>query len=191
MRTEMAGANVPHASGAEMSLPDAAEAATHLAASAQAIGGDDPLLAAFFTAFARHAAPEDLVHYSGAELAQLIRRVYELTACRPCGQSLVALFNPWTGDSARRNETILLAVNDDVPFLYDSATAEVRAQGASIAVAFHPVIATGRDARGNRVAGGQATPESVIVLGLEGVLDESEKARLTDGLLAVFSDVRA
>jgi len=33
------------------------------------IGSGDPELAGFFTGFTRYASPEDLIHYTGAELA--------------------------------------------------------------------------------------------------------------------------
>src|ERR1043165_4640267 len=59
---------------------ETAEAAAHLAASAHLIGTDDPALAAFFTAFTRYASPEDLTHYTGPELAALVKRVFTLSA---------------------------------------------------------------------------------------------------------------
>src|SRR6516164_4672670 len=127
----------------------AAAAAAHLAASAHLIGTSDPELAGFFTAFTRYASPEDLVHYTGAELAGLIKTAYTKIKTRAPGSSLVEIFDPATEDGAfARAETIVLAVNDDVPFLYDSATAEVRARGYRIAAAFHPVVDLARDNSG-------------------------------------------
>ena len=56
---------------------DAADAAAHLAVSAHLIGTGDPELASFFTGFTRYASPEDLIHYTGAELAALVKLVFE------------------------------------------------------------------------------------------------------------------
>ncbi len=170
---------------------DAAEAAAHLAVSAHLIGTTDAGLAAFFTAFTRYASPEDLIHYTGEELAALVRTVYARLQSRPRGSSLVEIFNPSTDEAPfARPETIVLAVNDDSPFLYDSCTAEVRARGFRVAAAFHPVIDQSRDGSGGLSLGGAPAKESVIVLALEGSLTQDERQSLSDGLRGVFSSVR-
>ena len=171
---------------------DAAEAAAHLAVSTRLIGAGDPELAAFFTGFTRYASPEDLIHYTGAELAALVKLVFARTKRRLPGTSLVEIFDPASKDSVfARNETIVLAVNDDIPFLYDSCIAEIRTQGFRIAAAFHPVIATARDQTGARNAKGAALRESVVVLAVDGALDKALAETLRAGLLKVFGDVRA
>ena len=73
---------------------DAEEAAQHLAASARIIGGDDPELAAFFASFTRYASPEDLIRYTGPELASLVKLVFKRAQTRAPGTSLVATFTP-------------------------------------------------------------------------------------------------
>src|SRR5882724_8916084 len=109
---------VPPAESHTTSAHEAAAAAAHLAASAHLIGTDDPALAAFFTAFTRYASPEDLTHYTGPELAALTKRVFALSAKRPSGTPLVAIFAPTLSDPGfARSETIVVAVNDDIPFL--------------------------------------------------------------------------
>ena len=149
-------------------------------------------MAAFFTAFTRYASPESLTHYTGSELAALIKRVFTLSAKRPSGTPLIEIFDPSLSDPGfARSETIVVAVNDDIPFLYDSCTGEVRAQGASVTAAFHPLIALARDGKGQRSSSATTLNESVIVLALAGVLDESSSNRLRDGLIKVFGDVRA
>jgi glutamate dehydrogenase len=181
-----------HGATPEEAKLDAAEAAAHLAVSAHVIGAADPELAAFFTGFTRYASPEDLTHYTGAELAALVKLVFARTASRLPGASLVELFDPSLEDSAfTRNETIVLAVNDDIPFLYDSATAEIRASGARVSAAFHPVLALARDESGARAARGTPLRESVIVLALDTVLEDASATELREGLLKVFGDVRA
>src|SRR5258708_16915368 len=81
---------------AQISVPneanlDAAEAAAHLAVSTQLIGTGDAELAAFFTGFTRYASPEDLIHYTGAELAALVKLVFARTARRVPAASLVRI----------------------------------------------------------------------------------------------------
>ena len=171
---------------------EAAEAAAHLAAAAHIVGTGNAALAAFFTGFTRYASPEDLNHYTGPELAALIKRAFAVSGPREPGTSLVAILDPSADDPAfARSETVVIAVNDDIPFLYDSCTAEVRSQGLSVAAAFHPVIAIARDNKGKSPESSTTRSESVIVLALNARLDESHKNQLRDGLLKVFGDVRA
>jgi glutamate dehydrogenase len=180
-----------HGAAPDEARLDAAEAATHLAASARLIGTSDPELAAFFTAFTRYASPEDLIHYTGAELAALVKTAYAKIKTRVPASSLVEIFDPAAEDGAfARAETIVLAVNDDSPFLYDSATAEIRARGYRIAAAFHPVVDLARDGDGALSLRGTPLRESVIVLALEGVLDAAEMDSVRDGLLDVFASVK-
>jgi glutamate dehydrogenase len=169
---------------------EAADAAAHLAASARIIGTDDPALAGFFAGFTRYASPEDLIRYTGPELAALVKLVFKRSAKRVPGTSFIESFAPGEDDPAfGRVETILLAVNDDVPFLYDSCTAAVRALGAHIRAAFHPVIPTARDPRGARSQSGKGLKESLIVLALD-PLSAEERTRLHASLAETFANVR-
>ncbi len=186
----MSAAKPQHGEAADEANHEAAEAAEHLAASARLIGLDDPALAGFFSGFTRYAPPEDVNRYTGPELAALVKAVFRRSAKRTPGTPLIQTFSPADEDSAfGRAETILLAVNDDIPFLYDSCTGAVRAEGARIRAAFHPIIATARDAGGARSAKGTALKESVIVLALD-PLDEDECARLRASLASTFAHVR-
>src|SRR5215471_13512724 len=176
----------------DQSRQEAEDAAAHVAASADLMKREDPALAAFFAALTRHASPEDLVHYTGPELAALTKLVFERSTQRKPGTSLIAIFDPSAENPGfARSETVILAVNDDMPFLYDSATAELRAQGLTIKAAFHPVITSARDSSGARVAGGAELTESIIVLALDSVVDETRAERLRAGLTKVFAAVKA
>ena len=138
-----------HGTADEEARHEAADAAAHLSASAQLIKSGTPALAAFFTAFTRHASPEDLIHFTGAELASLVKQAFERSAKRSPGKPLIDIFEPSANDPAfARRETVVLAVNDDIPFLYDSATAELRAQGLNVAAAFHPIVNAARASAG-------------------------------------------
>ena len=182
-----------HGAAADEARIDAADAAAHLAAAAQLIGTGDPELAGFFTAFTRYASPEDLIHYTGAELAALVKQVYTRLDNRPCGASLIDIFDPSSEDAAfaRNTETIVLAVNDDISFLYDSCTAEIRAFGHRVVAAFHPVMTLTRDASGGLTPRGETLRESVIVLALDAALDAHECETLRNGLFKMFTGVRA
>ena len=161
---------------------EAAAAATLVSATSHLLGSSDPELAGFFAAFTRFASPEDLLHYSAAEFAALLRAVFARLKRRKHGESLIEFFGTAREPELKRGETLLVAINEDIPFLYDSCTAEIRAQRHRIVAAFHPVIAE------PDVAGAQ---QSVIVLALNGVLDDTACGHLHDGLALAFADVRA
>ncbi len=168
---------------ADSSRIEAAAAATLVSATSHLLGTSDPELAGFFASFTRYASPEDLLHYSAAEVAALVRCVFAKVKQRRAGGTLVDLFGTTAQPELKTGETVLVAVNDDVPFLYDSCMAEIRAQGHRVVAAFHPVVPFAPEAGEGK--------QSVIVLGLGGVLDDRAAASLRDGLTRVFADVRA
>jgi hypothetical protein len=90
-----------HSTAPDEARLDAAEAAAHLAVSTHLIGTGDPELAAFFTSFARYASPEDLIHYTGAELAALVKLVFARTARRAPGTRFLHCRNSHPGFSHR------------------------------------------------------------------------------------------
>src|SRR5690348_4570336 len=162
---------------------EAADAAALVSESSRLLGSSDPELAGFFASVTRFASPEDLLHYAPAEFAALVKHVFAKTKRSRAGESLIEIFDASENPDLKRGESVLLAINDDVPFLYDSCTAEVRAQGFRIISAFHPVIPLTR-------AGNTSQRQSVIILGLASLLDRQGASALRAGLAEVFSDVR-
>src|SRR5262245_6439748 len=179
-----------HATADEEARHEAVDAASHLSASAQLLGTKNPALTSFFTAFTRRASPEDLTHFTGAELAALVKFVFDRSVKRKPGTSLIVIFDPAADNPAfARRETMVLAVNDDIPFLYDSTTAELRAQGMNVVAAFHPIINDARDASGQRAAGTTPVNESCILLALDCLIDDERRAAIRDGLGKVYASV--
>jgi glutamate dehydrogenase len=156
---------------------DENEASDRLAKGAKLLGGD-AALASFYDALYRNAAAEDINRYAPEALAALGRLVFKRVGARKKGSSFVDLFNPSAEDKAfPANECVLVAINDDMPFLFDSLTAELHAQGARSRAIFHPIVRTGNDAT------------SVIVAVLDPVIDATRQQALTDGARAVFAQV--
>jgi glutamate dehydrogenase len=179
-----------HGTSDDRARHEMVDAAAHLSTSAVLLGSGNPPLAAFFAAFTRHASPEDLTYFTGAELAALVKLVFERSARRKPGAPLIDIFEPSAGDPQfARRQSVVLAVNDDIPFLYDSATAELRAQGMNVSAAFHPIISDARDASGMRAKGGAPVNESFILLALDSVIDDAQKRSIKDGLAKVFATV--
>ncbi len=87
------------------------------------------------------------------------------------GEIRIALLE---GGDAQDPETVVVAVNDDRPFLFDSALAAAIAAGARIRMAFHPLL---------DIAG---KPTSVIVLVVDAIAEGAARIALQDGLNASF-----
>jgi glutamate dehydrogenase len=170
---------------------DDAAGAERIAAATNLIKAAEPGLRAFFDSLYRGASPEDVARYAPESLAALASLVFTQTAQRKAGESLVAVFDfRAQGTASAHNETVLVAVNDDMPFLFDSLMGEVNAQGMRVHALFHPVMAAKRDANGARSEMGTNGRESVIVLVLDPAVDDGQRTRLIEGARSVFAQVQ-
>ena len=157
---------------------DETEAAGRLTAGARLIGAD-AALQTFFKALYKNAPPEDVNRFTPEALAALAKLVFARVERHRKGESLVAMFTP--AEEAKDYslaESVLVAINDDMPFLFDSLIAEINAQGARLRAVFHPIIPIAQ------------VPTSVIVLVLDPVIGEEQQKALIDGASAVFAQVR-
>ena len=145
---------------------------------AQSGEGADPALLAFFEALYRNAAPEDVTRYAPQELAALARLVFARAVAHKPGTTLVTLLDPASeAPIYTHNETALVAVNDDSPFLFDSLLGEATAQGVRLRAVFHPVIA---------LAG---RPTSVIVLMFDTLVGAERRDALVRGAESALAQV--
>ena len=100
------------------------------------------------------------------------------------------LLEPVVADGTDRRMR-LVVVNDDMPFLVDSTSQIVGAQGLAIHRILHPVVSVDRDAKGRLTGVGTGDDrESVIYMELERG-DARARRRLLDALEAALADVRA
>jgi glutamate dehydrogenase len=139
----------------------------------------EPQLVAFIEALTKNASPEDVLRYAPHELAALARLIHARIATRAPGASLVTLIDPAleSADFSRK-ETVLVAINDDAPFLFDSLMGEITAQGFAPRAVFHPIL----DIAGH--------PTSVIVVVMDTIVEEDMRELLLKGAEAVFAQVR-
>ena len=166
---------------------DTAEAAEALLPADSGTSG----LKAFFAALFRGAPPEDITSYAPESLVALAARAFEKSARRKPGETIVDVF-PFRAQNRQgeRNETILVAVNDDMPFLFDSLIAELSAQGIRVHALFHPVVPVKRDTTGTRSDTGLVTRESVIVLSLDPLPSDERRSELAEGARHMFRQVK-
>ena len=136
-------------------------------ASARALLPQDEALLHFFDALYTSAVPDDVLRARPDQLAALAMMLHAEAGRRARGAIHVAALD-------LSHETVLLGVNDDRPFLFDSALQAAMAGGARIRAAFHPMV----DLDGVRT--------SVIALVCDALAGETRQ-KLIDSLRDTFA----
>jgi glutamate dehydrogenase len=102
-------------------------------AEARALLPKDEHLAGFFDGLYASAVPDDVLRARPDQLTQLAMALHAEAARRAKGEIHVAALE-------LGHETVLVSINDDRPFLFDSTLAAGLAGGTRIRAAFHPII---------------------------------------------------
>ncbi|MEM1287964.1 MAG: NAD-glutamate dehydrogenase [Pseudomonadota bacterium] len=155
----------------------------------------------FAQALFRDGASEDLVNYTASELAAISKEAFTRTSNRKSGEAFVRVYNPKSvgADGQLANVSVVEIVNDNMPFLVDSAMAELQASGVELKLVLHPVLWVDRDAAGHlRQVYGNDRPanadnairESLILFHVGQIDSVSDRDALEANLLAVIKDVR-
>jgi glutamate dehydrogenase len=159
-----------------------------------------PELAGEVEQFARRyfalVAPDDIVYTSFETLVGAVLSLWEFGANRQPGVAKVRLFNPTVEAHGWGLEhTVVEVVNDDMPFLVDSVTAEINRRERNIHLLLHPVARTRRDAAGNRIPIGGDSPgaivESYMHLEIDRETDPAEIELIRATLERILEQVRA
>src|SRR2546425_6579868 len=131
-----------------------ADLVDRLATEARARVSDDKADSAeqFVRRYFALVAPDDIIYTSFDTLIGGALSLWEFGAQRQPGKPKVRLFNP----SVEKNgwgldHTVLEVVNDDMPFIVDSVTAEINRRERNIHLLLHPVVRVRRDSSGRRV----------------------------------------
>ena len=142
-------------------------------------------------------SPLDVVgSYSPEELYSAALSVFELAQSRKVGEEKLRVFNPILKEGHRDSpQAVIALVNDDMPFLVDSITAELSHQNLIIENLFHPIlnVLRSKDGKINKFSedkeeGGIA--ESYIYIQLEQFLPPENCRKLEKDLNRVLGDVR-
>src|SRR5690242_1148412 len=137
----------------------------------------------FVRRFFAYVAPDDIIYTSVDTLLGSALSLYEFGADREPGHAKVRLFNPTVEKNGWSLEhTVVEIVNDDMPFLVDSVSAEIHRRERKIHLLLHPVIRIVRDAGGKRVEitdTQHAPPEAIVESYMHVEIDqETEPAEL-------------
>jgi glutamate dehydrogenase len=98
----------------------------------------------------RHVATEELAGRPVEVLAEAVAGHLELARYRVPGTANIAVTNPTTEHEPWANpRTLIQIVTDDMPFLVDSVTSALSAEGSDVHLIVHPQFVVRRDVLGN------------------------------------------
>ncbi|MGQ0675834.1 MAG: NAD-glutamate dehydrogenase, partial [Rhodospirillales bacterium] len=166
-------------------------------------------VAAFVQRLYANVPPADLIHRALEDVYGAAMALWQFAQTRKAGAAKLRAYNPTLAEHGWRSDhTVVEIVNDDMPFLVDSVTAELNRQGLTVRLVIHPVFGVERDAAGKLAAmdgaaakpvaqgddspgGGKANSESLMRVEIEGRRTADELARIAKELERILGDVRA
>ncbi|SNR90233.1 MULTISPECIES: NAD-glutamate dehydrogenase [unclassified Azospirillum] len=153
----------------------------------------------FVRQFYRNVSAEDMLRSSADELYGAALAIWQFGCTRHPGETLVRVMNPRVdADGWHAHHTVVEIVNDDMPFLVDSVSAELNRHGLTVHLVVHPVLRLTRGADGKiatlfepDAAPADAIAESVMHIEVDQIAGAAELEALRSGILKVLGDVRA
>ncbi len=152
----------------------------------------------FVRRYFAHVAPDDVIYTSFDTLLGGALSLWEFGAQRTPHVPKIRLFNPTLEKNGFETEhTVVEIVNDDMPFLVDSVTAEFNRRDRKIHLLLHPIIHARRDASGNRLevvdtgsAGTSAMVESYMHVEIDQETEAGELESMRAALENILHQVR-
>ena len=154
----------------------------------------------FVRTFFANVPPTDIAQQSADNLYGAAASFWQFAQKRKPGQPKIRIFNPSKREHGwRAGHTVIEIVNDDMPFLVDSVTAELNYQGLTVHLVIHPIANIARDKTGKLLDctgapngdpdGG--SPESFMHIEVNEQSDPAKIAHITAQLERILADVRA
>ena len=143
-------------------------------------------------------APDDIIYTAFETLLGSALSLWDFGTNRQRGVPRIRLFNP----SVEKNgwgleHTVVEVINDDMPFLVDSVSAEINRRERKIHLLLHPVVRVVRDKNGNRLevtdtigAPTEAVVESYMHMEIDQETEPDELEAIRKSLENVLDQVR-
>ena len=156
------------------------------------------ILARLVPRYFKHVPPDDIVGERPRVLLGLVRSHWSLGSTRTPGRARVRVYNPRDQrDGWHSPHTVVEIVNDDMPFLVDSVTAELNRQGLIVHLVIHPLLTVRRRRSGKRLE--LVEPDTTALASIDESymhiqVSEQPDDRLEEiqaGVERVLADVRA
>src|SRR6266851_3079478 len=101
------------------------------------------------TEFYEHVPPADVAERSPRDLCGVALSLWRFAERRRPGQAKIRVHNPDSAaDGWSSPHTIVEIVNDDMPFLVDSVSLAINADGRVVHLVIHPIVTVARDPHG-------------------------------------------
>ena len=160
--------------------------------------GDQARLKALAGDLFARVSLEDLAVYGADDLAAFVHAADALLAERRAGTTAIDVSEAVAVDaSPGAGVTVVGILNQDMPFLLNSALGEIQAFGAGIRLVAHPIVSVTRDDEGGLVAyhGAEKGPdgsvrESLIQIHVDRIDGDERRSELAARLLSLFADIR-
>lgn len=163
-----------------------------LAAIKRSAGGKDADFRRYAEVLFKRVAAEDLAVRGTPDWIAMAEGLYALMQTRKAGKSLIRVFDPDARtDGWSSPHTIVQIVNDDMPFLVDTASLMLAEVGLAVHMLMHPVLQILRDARGKLTGVGEGKLESLIHIEIDRLPDAASAKRLEDTLREALGEVGA
>ncbi|MEK9644360.1 MAG: NAD-glutamate dehydrogenase, partial [Alphaproteobacteria bacterium] len=156
-----------------------------------------PVVERFVRDFFANVSPKDCSEADPEALAGAVQSAWAHVQTRKAGAAKVRVFNlDPEKDDWNVGHTIVEIVNDDMPFLVDSVTAELNRRNLTVHLVIHPIMAVVRTRAGklSDVLDAAEPPdgqrESIMHIQVTEQADPAALKELRGGILRVLGDVR-
>ncbi len=152
----------------------------------------------FVRQFYDNVPPDDILGDTPDNLYGAALSLLGYAQTRPAAKAKVRVYNPRLEEQGwKSSHTIVEIINDDMPFLVDSVTAELNRLDTEVHLVIHPIMGVERDAKGKLAAlhepgdsGNGAIGESFMHVQISEQPSERHET-IREGLERVLADVRA
>ncbi|MBM3533816.1 MAG: NAD-glutamate dehydrogenase [Alphaproteobacteria bacterium] len=146
--------------------------------------------------FYKNVPAEDVQAEDPLDLFGAAMALWRFAETRAPGQPKIRAYNPkFEEDGWHSTHTVVEIVNDDMPFLVDSVTAELNRRELGVHLVIHPVAHLARDAKGKRKGlakdAKDGLAESLMQIRVSARSSAETLEQIQSGLASVLADVRA
>ncbi|WND03823.1 NAD-glutamate dehydrogenase [Temperatibacter marinus] len=157
----------------------------------------------FIDAFYPPTSPDDLMRRSATELYAIAKDCFDAAQKRVKGESIVKVYNPPKDNNHGHNHSIVIIVNDDMPFLVDSISGGLTVTNRThMHMMHHPIMDVPRSDKG-AVIGDSSTSlvgkrpsegslrESVMYIEIDALSGKASLDSLQAFVASILKDVRS
>ncbi|HSE80036.1 MAG TPA: NAD-glutamate dehydrogenase [Alphaproteobacteria bacterium] len=156
-------------------------------------GAKGAAAAAFVERYYANVAAEDLADATVDDLYGGAIALWQFGRARKADEAKVRVYNPRLAEHGwSSRHTVIEIVNDDMPFLVDSVTAEINRREITVHLVIHPIVRVKRDDKGSAGAiADDGVPESFMHVEIDEQGGSDTLAELQSDIVRILADVRA